>query len=169
MHSQFICYFGPDSVFSHWYKCDFTVNGQAWNCVEQYIMYQKALLFSDPVIAEKIRRSSDPQRHRYLGREVAGFDRMSWQRHCRQYAFEADLAKFSQNAPLRDMLLATNGKDFVEASPYDRTWGVGLSLGNSKIYDRRNWRGKNWAGEVLNAVRTSLDTGKEFFSNRCPF
>ena len=33
--------------FSQWYRSDFTVENNTFNCCEQYMMYQKALLFND--------------------------------------------------------------------------------------------------------------------------
>src|SRR5215471_17979641 len=156
MQEQFIFYFGADSVFSHWYKCRFIIDEQIFCCAEQYIMYKKALLFNDAATANKILRSSDPKRHRYLGKQVKGFNKMLWQQSCRQYAFEANLAKFAQNENLRRALSDTQGKTLAEASPYDRNWGIGLSISNPKNQDRRNWRGKNWAGEVLELVRKNI-------------
>ena len=37
-----------NAVFSNWYPSNFTVSGIQYNCVEQYIMFQKAKLFKVP-------------------------------------------------------------------------------------------------------------------------
>ena len=155
---EFIFYFGPDSMFSHWYKCGFIADQITFCCAEQYIMYKKAMLFSDRNIAGKILNSSDPKRHRYLGKQVKNFDKSTWQKVCKKFAYEGNFAKFSQNAELLNELKKTKGKNLAEASPYDRNWGIGLSMQNRKIYDRKNWRGKNWAGEVLEMVREKLSS-----------
>lgn len=156
MKEEFIFYFGSDSVFSHWYKCNFVIDGRKYCCVEQYIMYRKAILFNDLEIANKILRSSDPQRHRYLGKQVAGFIKSVWQNECKRYAYEANHAKFTQDDKLMKALVKTKRKSLAEASPYDRNWGIALSISNPKNQDRRNWRGKNWCGEVLELVRKNI-------------
>ncbi|HYV92554.1 MAG TPA: NADAR family protein [Chitinophagales bacterium] len=156
MKEEFIFYFGPDSVFSHWYKCNFAIDGKNYCCVEQYIMYKKAILFNDLEIANKILHSSDPQRHRYLGKQVAGFIKSVWQNECKQYAYEANYAKFTESEKLMKALVDTKEKSLAEASPYDRNWGIGLSVANPRNQDRKNWRGKNWCGEVLELVRRNI-------------
>lgn len=72
MQEQFIFYFGHGSVFSHWFKSKFIIDNHTYCCVEQYIMYKKALLFNDLSIANKILKSSDPKTLRYLGKNVSG-------------------------------------------------------------------------------------------------
>jgi ribA/ribD-fused uncharacterized protein len=156
MTEEFIFYFGEESIFSHWYKCNFQIEAQDYCCVGQYMMYKKALLFGDDAIAQKIMNSTSPPRHRMLGKQIQGFDKKKWHEHCRTYSLEGNIAKFSQNPVLKEALLQSAGKIFAEASPYDRVWGIGLSLSNPKIYDRANWRGKNWAGESLEAARKEL-------------
>lgn len=156
MKEKFIFYFGEKFVYSHWFKCDFKIGNLNLCCVEQYIMYQKAILFNDNEIAKRILNSSDPSRHRHLGKRVTGFNKGIWHQHCKRFPFEGNFAKFSQNEELRKILMQSVGKYFAEASPYDRIWGIGLSMSNLKIYDRLQWRGKNWAGEVLESVRTEL-------------
>ena len=61
-------------------------------------------------------------------------------------------AKF-QRADLRKILLATEDRTLVEASPYDRIWGVGLAVEDSRILDERKWRGQNLLGKALMEVR----------------
>lgn len=156
MIEEFIFYFGPDSVFSQWYKYRFIIDNQEFCCVEQYIMYRKAILFDDSETAKKILNSSDPKRHRYLGRQISGFNKSIWQKECKNFAYAANFAKFSQNEQLKNALLETNEKSLAETSPYDRNWGIGLSSSNPKRLERKNWRGKNWSGEILEQVRKNM-------------
>ncbi len=53
-------------------------------------------------------------------------------------------------------LLATEGTLLVEASPYDKVWGVGLGEDDPRIKDPKNWKGTNWLGEVLTKLREDL-------------
>lgn len=54
---QIICFHNPDEMngyLSNWYLSDFEVNGIKYSSMEQYMMYQKAVLFNDNVIAEQV-------------------------------------------------------------------------------------------------------------------
>ena len=153
---EYIFYFGPESVFSHWHKSLFVIDGIEYCCVEQFLMFNKAVLFMDFETAKKIRSSSSPQRHRYLGRQVTGFNKSAWQQCCLQYAAKANEAKFTQHAHLHKILEKTGNRRFAEASPYDRNWGIGLSLSNPNIYKRSSWRGKNLAGFALEQAREKI-------------
>jgi ribA/ribD-fused uncharacterized protein len=57
---------------------------------------------------------------------------------------------------LRSLLLATAPTELVEASPYDRIWGVGLGERDPLILDKANWRGTNLLGVTLMKVRDTL-------------
>ena len=48
----------------------------------------------------------------------------------------------------------------AEASPYDKVWGIGIPLGDSKAFDRKQWTGGNLLGNVLMKARDYLQ--KEF-------
>ena len=64
--------------------------------------------------------------------------------------------QFSQNADLRDALMATGTTVLVEAAPRDRIWGIGLGANNPKALNKNNWRGRNWLGYILTDVREEL-------------
>ena len=65
--------------------------------------------------------------------------------------------KFSQNESLKKKLLNPkwSAQGFVEGSPYDRSWGIGVHYKGASD-DESTWRGENLLGKVLNEVRELL-------------
>ena len=151
--------------FSQWYPSDFIVEEIEYNCAEQYMMAEKARLFEDVETLEMIMEAESPRVQKALGREVTGFRKEIWeddeqtengQPCCWNIVWKGNMAKFGQNAYLREELFQTVGTTLVEASPYDRIWGIGLAEGDPGCYSRDTWRGLNWLGEVLTDVREQL-------------
>ncbi|MBC6993400.1 NADAR family protein [Neolewinella lacunae] len=142
--------------FSQWHKCNFTADGQAFNCAEQYMMYGKATLFSDAEVAEKILRSTNPREQKQLGREVKGFDPQVWTQEAPAIVYQANKEKFQQNPELLQHLLDTRGKTIVEASPDDNIWGIGLAEEHPGAKSLTTWEGTNWLGIVLTELREEL-------------
>lgn len=54
------------------------------------------------------------------------------------------------------ILRMTLDKILVEASPYDRIWGIGLSAQDEKALSVEKWRGTNLLGFALTEVRDEL-------------
>jgi ribA/ribD-fused uncharacterized protein len=67
-----------------------------------------------------------------------------------------NLAKFGEHRDLRDFLLSTGEKVLVEASPYDRIWGIGMTATNAGVERPSAWRGLNLLGFALMEVRERL-------------
>lgn len=153
---KFTFFWRTASPFSQWHPTRFTVNGTNYSSAEQYMMHQKALLFGDQAIADKIMKANSPSVQKKLGRQVAGFDQAVWEEHCQRIVYEGNYAKFTQDEQLLKALLDTKGTTLVEASPDDRIWGVGLAEEDPRIRDRRTWRGSNWLGEILTRLREEL-------------
>ena len=149
-------FFRPQCLFSQWYPCAFEVEGQTYVCAEQFMMHGKAVLFGDTAVAREILDETSPRQHKALGRRVAGYDEQQWRAHREAVVYRGNMAKFSQNPELRDALLATAPTLLVEASPYDRIWGVGLAMSNPAIDEPSGWRGKNLLGKILTQVRNDL-------------
>ena len=53
-------------------------------------------------------------------------------------------------------LLATAGKTLVEASPYDKKWGIRLLQWDHRAKSEKTWRGQNWLGYALTELREDL-------------
>lgn len=145
-------------TFSNWYPAKFLdCNGVEFNCSEQYMMYQKAKLFEDKEIADKIMKAIHPAEQKALGKQVRNFDKDYWQVFARTFVLTGCYYKFTQNKDLFDSLMETRGKLLVEASPSDTIWGIGLSETDKKRFDKNQWKGTNWLGEVLTILRESFE------------
>ena len=55
-------------------------------------------------------------------------------------------------------IVDTGDKILVEASPYDRIWGIGLSATHPDAKNPAKWKGENLLGKVLMDVRNELRT-----------
>ncbi|MBY8821378.1 NADAR family protein [Sphingomonas colocasiae] len=144
------------SCFSQWWPADFTIEGTTYPSAEHWMMAEKARLFGDDQIAREIIVASSPKQVKALGRQVKGFVEPEWDREKRGIVARGNLAKFAQNAGLRDFLLSTGDRILVEASPVDRIWGIGLAADDANAHNPLEWRGENLLGFVLMDVRDEL-------------
>jgi ribA/ribD-fused uncharacterized protein len=145
-----------NGCFSNWYPSVFCDKNIIYYNMEQYMMYQKALLFDDMEIAAKILKNSNPMVCKKLGRQVKNFDPMLWSSKCAYIVTMGCLLKFNQNADIKQLILATNDYILVEASPYDRIWGIGYSASDALKVDKIKW-GQNLLGKCLMKVRDILN------------
>ena len=141
------------ACFSQWYNCKFVVDGITYHTAEQYMMAQKALLFNDNEIFHKIMSSKSPKEYKGLGRKIKNFSDSKWNENKYQIILKGNIAKFSQNEKLKVFLLNTGTKILVEASPYDKIWGIGLSADQENIKNPLTWNGENLLGFALMEVR----------------
>ena len=149
-----------NSCFSQWWICEFTENDIVFNCAEQYMMYHKAMLFNDTVIAAKVLAEKDPSQHKKLGRKVRNFDPKKWFKHRYNIVLNGNLLKFSQNPELEAYLLATGDKILVEASPYDDIWGVKIHINEPDARHIEKWKGLNLLGFALTEAKEILRARK---------
>ena len=158
---KFTFFYGTSQCFSQWHKASFTVDGVKFNCAEQYMMYKKAELFGDTYGMGRILASTNPRDQKQFGREVKNFDSTLWESKCKQLVFDGNHAKFSQNGAMMLELVATTGTTLVEASKYDKIWGIGLGMDNPDRHDKSKWRGTNWLGEILTDLREDFLGNKD--------
>jgi ribA/ribD-fused uncharacterized protein len=154
--NQILLFWG--GPLSQWQKTSFKdVQNIEYNCREQYMMYQKALLFNDHQTATLILNAQTPKEQKALGRRIQNYVQKIWDLHKMGIVWQGNYLCFSQHKPLRDFLLSTGDKYLAEASPFDLIWGVGLRASDPLIYDSANWTGVNLLGEILMSVRSLLN------------
>lgn len=155
------------SFLSNWYRCpiDFSLTPDGvpmkFHCTEQIYMALKALTFNDFGTLSQIMDCKDAKESKVLGRQVIGFSEEHWNRVSYNAMFRACRAKFSQNLDLFERLLLTQNKVLVEGSPFDKIWGVGIAWDDPLIEDQNNWNGENRLGNVLMAVRSTINNYPE--------
>ena len=141
---------------SQWWPAEFTVDGVAYPTAEHWMMAGKARLFDDPSGLAAVLAAPGPQAAKAAGRRVQGFDERQWKEARYGLVVAGNLAKFGQHADLRAFLLSTGDRVLVEASPYDRIWGIGIGPTHPDVHRPAAWRGKNLLGFALMDVREAL-------------
>ncbi|KAK1623540.1 hypothetical protein BDP81DRAFT_299314, partial [Colletotrichum phormii] len=127
---------------------------------EHYMMHAKALLFTDPSVALSVLKADHPRKVKALGRKVHNFNEAVWNENRERIVREGNLLKFRSAPGLRRQLLATGGRELVEASPRDRIWGIGFAPEKAAGVDRDRW-GLNLLGKILMEVRGVLRDEEE--------
>lgn len=155
-----VLFFGHTNLFgelSNFYPCEFIDNGVKYNCTEQYFMKKKQETFdpTNTILAKKIMESTNPLSIKKYGKQVKNFDEETWKKIRANVMFDGNFLKYTQNENLKKLLLSTNNKILVEASPYDKIWGAGMNA--QKIIDcNYKFKGQNLLGAVLMEVRKQI-------------
>lgn len=147
---------------SNWADCEFNAEYEGkvytFHNSEQYFMFVKAKVFGDEETAlEILVNGSDPKMAKTLGRKVKNYDDKKWNEIRYQVMVDACYYKFTQSKKLKEELLSKRyeGKGFVEGSPIDKIWGIGIYWKDATD-DESTWKGQNLLGKALNEVRDRI-------------
>ena len=70
------------SCFSQWFPAKFKIDGNKFGSSEHYMMAEKARLFDDAEMLDKILNAPNPGAAKQFGRQVRGFVEEVWQDKC---------------------------------------------------------------------------------------
>ena len=155
---KFVLFWQPTAVFSNFYLSQFEHDDFIYMCSEQAFMAEKAKFFEDYDIYKQL-LELDPSSSGFattckkLGRAVKNYDDAIWSLVRGPKMFSVLLSKFSTS--LRTDLLDTEDLIIVEASPYDKIWGIGFSKETALNNPIPSW-GENLLGKELMNVRYAL-------------
>ena len=166
-------FFHSQSPFSQWHKSKITQTykryGQndahlslVFENAEQAMMWGKARVMKDDETAALILKTPNAKDVKALGRMIKNFNQETWDASKYLVVFKVNMLKFSQNPELKRALLDTGDTYLVEASPYDKIWGIGLGEEEARKTPPGDWPGQNLLGhalmEVRDILRNTLDT-----------
>jgi len=155
-------------IYSQWYRSPFEVDGVFYRTAEHFMMAEKARTFKDEAALAAILKTRDPSDAKALGRQIANWSEPVWQQVRFPAVCRGSYEKFRQNEELLQELLSTGDREIVEASPYDKIWGVGLDEtaamrwycdqvnGGECLPEFVTWPGLNLLGKAIMAARTML-------------
>ena len=148
-------FFWNGTPFSNWWIVDFVGDCNIkFNCVEQYMMFEKAMYFHDTDTAILILSAETPREQKKLGRLVKNYTN-EWDEVRYDIVKKGVREKFLQNPDLKRKLLKYKGYTFVEASPYDKIWGIGFDEEHA-LENIENW-GQNLLGKMLTELSLEFD------------
>jgi N-glycosidase YbiA len=136
---------GEYGCFSNFSPHSITLKSRTWPTSEHYFQAQK---FAGTPDEEEVRLAKSPMIAARMGRNRKRPLRADWESVKDQIMHEAVLAKFTQHADLREILLGTGDAEIVEHTENDRYWG-----------DGGDGSGKNQLGQILMLVREELRAG----------
>jgi ribA/ribD-fused uncharacterized protein len=161
----------PYGFLCQWYRCHFTdpISGISFSSAEQWMMWNKAQLAGDQASAKTIMATTSPRKQKQLGRDVEGFDVEAWDKIKLSVVEQGNYLKFTQSTnvvsmkmgdkaepvSLRSLLLATEERELVEASRFDRVWGIGFDAEQTAVTTREKW-GLNLLGTALMNARERI-------------
>lgn len=121
--------------------------------------------FDDTATAHEILLTINARKCKSLGRRIEGFNDEEWDKVKSQVVEEGSYLKFTRSdgkggKDLKKMILRTKHRELVEASRFDKVWGVGfeahqLKLGEKGPAPRKIW-GANRLGKALMVARERI-------------
>ena len=163
-------YFYMNVPLSNWWDSVPAIeyDGHTFNASESIFMYLKAKYFKDEETAAKIveadNKTYDEPKKRWaavkrLGKKVKNFSDKEWAGPNRIAMATALKQKALYDEEFKRVLLDPQyaGMTFVEASPYDRIWGIGISATTALKKGVAGWNGHNFLGRALTKLRNELN------------
>lgn len=163
---QIICFYHEYELygcFSNWYPSEFDYAGKHYTNTEQYMMFQKVMMFGRKDLAEQIMQTTNPKECKDIARQkFSEFNPITWDSTCYTVVKRGVKAKFRQNPAIRKILLSTGNALLAECSLKDKKWGIGVDISDPDRYDISKWSGKNLLGRILMEVREELRLEQKF-------
>lgn len=158
--NDYVLFWTARDEYSNFYYSPFYHQGKMFKWAEQAIMYRKAMLFGAHSIAHEILQATNPAECKKLGRSrQIPFDNEIWDNN-KEKIFKEILHDKFKLKHLRTKMLQTGNREFVEASPYDKIWGIGLDENHPDATNKSKWKGQNLLGKILTEVRNEIKDGK---------
>ena len=155
-----IGFFGELNPFSNFHEVPLEIDGIIFHSTEQWIQYQKAKLFGDNEIGEKIMKTTRPIECKKLSYEIEDYNEVEWKENIEKLCYRGIKEKFVQHEWLRRLLLDTGNKCIVESTS-NTIWGTGVALGDKDALNKNKWIGEGETGlmgTMLMKIREELKT-----------
>lgn len=156
-----LVFFSCHSKLSNHHPSPFTIKGQKFESMEQFLATRRAELSGKEDVIQKAKEARDPIQAKYILNALHGDHQQEWDENIEEIAKEGLRAKFSQNPSLREHLHNTGKLILGEASTNAR-WGIGMDFNNKEVLDHSKWAmDGNLLGRSLMTIRAELSKKKK--------
>ena len=155
MTSANVVFYGRYCPLSNFHPVFFAIDGVAFNCVEQYYQFQRALFARRRDIADQILLCKDPVKMKNLGDQLKTANSEWYDERAIVVMRHGLLAKFSK-PQFKSFLLQLDERKIIEANKFDKFWSCGVSSNDPRINDSGSWPGRNTLGKLLMDIRAEI-------------
>lgn len=149
--------FWKEGCYSQIYASTFKdCTGKTFFSAEQFMMYHKAKIFKDSEMMDKISKSFNNNMIKDYGRQVKNYDNKIWVEYREDVVTLGTYYKFTQDKFLNEIIIEDKDYILVEASPYDKIWGIGMSEEDINISIKSKWDGLNLLGKCIMKARNLI-------------
>ena len=101
-------------------------------------------------------RTTSPKEQKVLGKKCRNFDLAIWDIASVPVVVACCIARAEADYTLKQIYLRAGKRTFVEGSPEDRVWGVGIHWAHPSIESPEQWRGDNRLGVCHGLARKMI-------------
>jgi ribA/ribD-fused uncharacterized protein len=101
-------------------------------------------------------RTASPKEQKGLGRKCRNLDPATWDIASVPAVVASSIARAEADYVLKQLYLKAGKRTFVEGSPNDTIWGVGIHWTHPSIEDPENWKGTNRLGVCHGLARDAI-------------
>lgn len=148
-----LAFFSRFSMLSNHFPSTFTLDGQQFKSMEQFLVFRRAKLSGKQSMIHRALSASNPVKAKAVLNALKNDHQKEWDEEVKTIVLEGLRAKFSQNNILRNFLCATGQRELGEAS-LNKRWGIGMTLDNPEVLDSSKWNTSgNLLGQSLMKIR----------------
>ena len=104
-----------------------------------------------------------PRDQKAIGRRARGFNEALWTKASTPVVVAGSIARAEADAELRALYKgASRGRKFVEGSPVDKVWGIGLRWDDPRADDETKWKGENRLGKCHDLAAVYIRDGRSW-------
>ena len=163
--SDMVLFWG--SEYSNWYREEIDMGWGKFSSGEQALMYIKCYMHGQLDYCNKVLSEHNPRKLKAIGQAMPGYSESLWASKRLSVMVSILIEKFESSQRLRTLLLDDYfaKRRFVEASPQDVIFGVGISERDDTILDPTNWKGTNILGTSLDiaAMHHAIRSGQSWY------
>jgi hypothetical protein len=161
--NQDMIVFGTESNFSLESHCNFishssieSENDLKFSSLLQWMIWNKAILFENYDITNRIIEEDDPIKLNELERNFLYFDQKIWQQIMPDFLMEGNILKFLQNEELSKELLETGDAILAQIDDSNLLYGIGSVTTDGLEFNTGNSIGRNLLGKSLMQTRDKI-------------